>query len=487
MFSAAALAQAGSDRVSASGYYRLMARPDFQGGFGRLGFWNLTGRLLNEGPYAALELKLELLQAPPGSTETWASIHARLEGGSAANFDPGNGSLSLFRLAQLYARAGNILLDKVTWQLGTLTYFYGDLGLYDLRPATLFGETVGLSATYHRERFDVLLGIGDSGFAIRGVNYAPLLTGGGGVRLRILPGHLEFGGGGQLNYEPFIEGDQFSSYVTPGISYEDFVRKQVVKTYLRDHPGQENYFPRPVAATRSSVSWLGVGYLGFGGFGPLRWDNLFVSYKRRHPENFYIEKADSGLEFKIHTADLTRDRYQLQVGNEMQVTIWPNRLDAVWGVLYGDDTDFANTIWASEDNRTYVSTVLRLQGYLTRSTHLLVEGGIGQEKSKNGNLWREHVDSVFQSTNGMADSRGLQMGDSAVRTTMQLKAGVVFNPTGFGIYARPSIRLLYGVQYSSAQAAFSNGFSSSLDQFNQFPGTELHWHHVISLESEGWF
>ena len=88
----------------------------------------------------------------------------------------------------------------------------------------------------------------------------------------------------------------------------------------------------------------------------------------------------------------------------------------------------------------------------------------------------------------MPDSRGLEMGDASVRNTMQLKGGLVLNPTGLGIYARPSIRLLYGVQYSSAQAAFGNGFSESLGQFNEFPvGSDRHWHHLISLESEGWF
>ena len=41
-------------RVQAAGYFRVMARPDLQGGDSRLGFWNLYGRLLNEGPWAAL-------------------------------------------------------------------------------------------------------------------------------------------------------------------------------------------------------------------------------------------------------------------------------------------------------------------------------------------------------------------------------------------------------------------------------------------------
>ena len=54
-------AETQEQRVSVGGYFRLMARPDFQGGNGKLGHWNLYGRLLNEGPWAALELRLLLL------------------------------------------------------------------------------------------------------------------------------------------------------------------------------------------------------------------------------------------------------------------------------------------------------------------------------------------------------------------------------------------------------------------------------------------
>ena len=43
---------------SVGGYMRVMTRPDFQGGDGRLGYWNLYGRLLNEGPFVALESQL---------------------------------------------------------------------------------------------------------------------------------------------------------------------------------------------------------------------------------------------------------------------------------------------------------------------------------------------------------------------------------------------------------------------------------------------
>ncbi len=485
LLASSALAQAPSDRVSAAGYYRIMTRPDFMGGYGELGYWNLYGRLLNEGPFAALELKLDLIQAAPGTTDPWASIVARIEGGSIANADGSNGSFTLFRLAQLYARAGNIFLKNVVWQLGTLRYYYGDLGLYDLRPATLFNETLGLSGTWKSDNVDVLVGVGDSGFGIRGTQYVPILTAGGGVRVHPSK-YFEVGVGGQYRYEPFIAGDQYSSYVTPNVNYEDYVRQQVAQKYFEANPGTLGLFPRPVQSKTPNTSYSAVGYLGFGGFGPLQWSSFFVNYQKLHPLAFYTESY-GGQSYNIYIGDLTRDRTQLQLGNEMQLTLVPGRVHAAWAVLYGDDSNPANTIKAGDDNRTYYSTVLRVQTYLTRTVHLLIESSIAQEKSKNGNQYRNHVDSIFASSHGMADSQGLEYGDSAVRNTWQGKVGFVLNPSGLGIYARPSIRLLYGVQWSSQQAAFGNGFVDSLSQYNNFPSNEIHWHHLISLESEGWF
>ena len=36
------------------------------------------------------------------------------------------GSLASFNLTQLYAKAGNVLIPNVTWQLGTLDTYFGD-------------------------------------------------------------------------------------------------------------------------------------------------------------------------------------------------------------------------------------------------------------------------------------------------------------------------------------------------------------------------
>jgi len=47
---------------------------------------------------------------------------------------------------------------------------------------------------------------------------------------------------------------------------------------------------------------------------------------------------------------------------------------------------------------------------------------------------------------------------------------------------------LYGLQYSTQQAAYGNGFVDSLNQFNSFASSpERHWHSVLGVEAEGWF
>ncbi len=479
----AALGQATTDRFSAGGYYRIMTRPDFEGGNSKLGLWNLSGRLLNEGPYGMLQLQLNVLQSDPAQQQPWARVNARVEGGSFGQTDPGNGNLANYRVSQMYVQAGNILLDGVTWQLGTLWFYPGDLGLYDFRPAELFFDTVGLSGFYHGDKLDLLIGVGDSGYSLRGSQYDTLLTTGAWARYRFSES-FELGLGGQFVYEPGIEGNRFAPYATPGVRYEDYVRHEVVKHYLDEHPGQGDLFPRPDA--RASQSWKVVGYLGFGKLGPLRWSNLFANVQRRHPDNFYTESYQ-GRDYTIYTHDVTDQRYSAQAGNEALFTIVPDLLDVAWGVFIGKDWNNRNTLAAGEDNRTYASTVLRLQFYATPAVHFLLEGSAAQERSLNGNLWREHVDSIFSSTGGVADSRGLQFGDADMRSTFQGKAGVVFSPAGRGIWSRPALRLLYGLQYSNMQAAFGNNFESNLDQYNQFASSERHYHHVVAVEAEGWF
>lgn len=482
----APVAMAGADM---GGYFRVMTRPDFQGGNGRLGYWNLYGRLLNEGPYAALEMKVDILEPKPASREPWTSIHAKIEGGSVGNADPGNGNLSNYRLSQLYVKAGNVVIPNVTWQLGTLDTYFGDLGLYDMRPAQLFFETVGLSARYDSPHVELLFGAGDSGYYLRGAEYNTIFTPGGYARFRF-GRHLELGTGAQLMYEPEVAGNRFAPYNTPLVYedpnqlYEDFLRGELVQSWVADNPYRADYFPYPTPTSSSSHKL--IGYLGFGNAGPLRWNNFFASYQKLHPENFTTENYN-GRDYNIYIVNLTDQRTVLTLGNEMQIALIPERLDVVWGALYIDANDADNNITPSDYDKTSYSTVLRLQTYFTETFHFLMETSIAQEKSHNGNAYREHWDSIFSSSAGASDSEGLETGDTNTRSTWQGKIGPVLNPLGKGIYTRPSIRLLYGVQYSNQNNAFGNSFVETIDQHNEFQNVERHWHHVLALETEVWF
>ena len=102
----------------------------------------------------------------------------------------------------------------MTWQVGTLDSYIGDLGLYDMRPAQIFFETVGLSGRYQNDTIDLLLGVGDSGYGIRGADYSTILTPGGWLRLHAND-HFEIGAGGQYRFEPSVPGSRTSPYLTP--------------------------------------------------------------------------------------------------------------------------------------------------------------------------------------------------------------------------------------------------------------------------------
>lgn len=479
---ASAPARAGG-RAEVGGYFRVMTRPDLQGGNGKLGYWNLYGRLLNEGPYAALEFRFDVLAPEAGTSTLWTSLHAKIEGGSVGNADPGNGSLANLRLSQVYAQAGNLAFNHVTWQVGTLDTYFGDLGLYDLRPAEIFYDTVGLSARYQGKHIDLLLGFGDSGYARYGTDYNAVFTPGGTARFRI-GDHLELGVGGEYHYEPGVEGNTHAPYQTSDIDYEDYLRGEVVQNYFEEHPGSNEFLPDPEA--RTSSSYKGIGYLGFGAFGPVRWNNFFASYERLHPEKTTTETY-GGADHTLWIHDQTDQRSVLLLGNELQLKLVPRRLDAAWGLLYGDARDGDNDIAPSDFDRTYKSTVLRLQLYATDTVHLLVENSAAQEQSHNGAAFREHKDSLFASTAGQPDADGLEMGDTDTRNTWQGKAGIVLNPLGRGIYTRPSLRLLYGIQYSNQNNAFGNSFVETLDQYATFDAVEQHWHQLVALETEVWF
>jgi hypothetical protein len=480
---ASAHADVTRDRASAAGYLRVMTRPDLSGGDSRLGFSNRYGRLLNEGPFASLQLRLSILEEEPGTNEPWTALYAKVEGGSIANTDQGGGRLDNHFLTQLYVQAGNVLLEDVVWQVGTLESYFGDLGLYDLRPAQIFFDTIGLFGRYRKGRFELLLGGGDAGFRIRGADYSTILTAGGTARIRINE-HIEFGFGGQTYVEPEVEGNPLAPHATPDVDYADFVRGEVVEQFLADNPGMEDFFPNPFPT--DSASYKLVAYLGFGKLGPLKWTNVFANLSKRHPDNFVVESV-ADRDFEIFVTDLTDERFESTLGTESYIEVLPKRFDLILGTLAGKNWNRDNDIAAGEDNLTFFSSVLRAQFYVVPTVHFLAETSAAYERSDNGNLYRNHVDSVFQSTGGIQDDRGLEFGDDDERVTWQGKFGWVLNPLGFGIYTRPSIRVLYGVQYSTQTDAFGNSFVQSLDENERFPSKERHWHQVLALEAEAWF
>ena len=463
------------------GYFRIAARPDLQGGDGALGYWNLYGRLMNERSYGLLDLRMGVLDAEPGSGESWASVHARVEGGSIGGADPGNGRLDQLRLSQVYVKAGNVGIDGVTWQVGTLDWYMGDLGLYDFRPANIFFESVGVSGRIDTDRLELVLGVGDAGFFMRPGRYNTIFTPGGTARVRL--GKLELGGGGQLYLEPRITGKASAPHSTPDVDYEDFVRGEIAENWVEQHPGEEDLFPDP--QPRSASSYKVFGYVGFGGFGPVTWNNLYVSYRRLHPDSV-VRETYGGRTYDIYVTDLTDERYQLEVGNELQLALVPKRFDVTWAGYLASHTDRDNDIKPSDHDRLVMSTVVRGQVYMTPVVHLLVEGSAAHEGSRNGRTFRNRKDSIFQNTDGVVDSEGLEFGDSDVRKTTQLKGGVVLNPLGPGIFTRPSLRLLYGVQHSTQNNAFGNDFVVTPDANADFETVERHLHHLISIETEVW-
>ena len=58
---------------------------------------------------------------------------------------------------------------------------------------------------------------------------------------------------------------------------------------------------------------------------------------------------------------------------------------------------------------------------------------------------------------------------------------------GYGVFTRPSLRILYGLQYSTQNEAFGNSFSTSQSDDNTFGTKEQHLHQMIGLEAEAWF
>ena len=229
------------------------------------------GRLLNEGPYATLDFKYDMVEQS-SSDEPYTALFARIEGGSIGNSDSGNGNLSNLRLSQTYIVAGNVLLPDVRWQVGTLDTYFGDLGLYDMRPAQTL-RNGGRFARYQTERFELLLGGGDL-WICHAQQLQHHLHRWWNDLLPTGVNGLELGAGGQYRYEPGVKGNRNAAYASPNVDYADFYVAKLSSKSAQDYPNQTIEFPDP--ELRDAHSYKAIGYLGFGGFGPFIWNILCV-------------------------------------------------------------------------------------------------------------------------------------------------------------------------------------------------------------------
>jgi len=476
-------AEAPDRALSLGGYARVMTRPDLSGGDGRLGYWNLYGRLLNEGPWLALEMRLKLQPGRAERGDTTSALHVKMEGGSITGADHGGGHLESYRVSQLYLNTSNSLAPGLSLRMGTLHHWFGDLGLYDFRPGELFVGAVGAAARLQRGPWDLQLGLGDAGFALRPQNYHSVLVGGGSLRRRFANRHV-VGLGGVYRFEPEVTGNPYAPHRTPGVDVEDWLRGRVVERYFMETPGDQNDFPRPEAQSASSFKLL--AYLGLGKIGYLNWNHLYLTLEKAHPDHSTMETYQ-GDSVRIYLGDLTDERESITLSNEMHFTLLPGRLDGAWAFYLSRRRDGDNDVAPSDYDMDLASTVLRLQSQVARQVLLLLESSVALERSIQGNRYRARADSIFSSDSGRHDLEGLEYGDLSERRTWQLKFGPVVNPRGFGIFSRPSFRMLYGVQYSTQNLAYGHQLVESLAADNRFPPVERHWHHLGALEVEAWF
>lgn len=498
-------------RVSFSGYFRMMARDDFGAGSTTLGYQPAQGRLMNETPWLMLGVNTTMIRNEKPN-DIKSDLFFRIEGGSFRNADTGFGSLANYRFTLLHLSVENAVVQHSLVQIGTIWYNMGYIGMYDAYVSQLFWETVGIRFGQRiADKLEYFLAVGDSGYSLlqerlntntsfptTGYNSTP--TFGGLVKYNWSTSPLkdffkwaerfETGIGFQMMIERSTLGSPNAPYQTPGIPYEDVIRGEGLKNWLAKNPGLQDYFPTP--SNRNSSFWKISFWNGFNiarKFGPvkLNWNDTSVSFARKRPDR-YVEETHQGITKKIYVNDFTNKRHELIIADEMQWTLIKDRLDVNLGTIMIFSWDNDNTIKPSEANRNLYTFTVRPQFYFTSILHALLEVSYTTEVSTLGNLYREHFDSIESSTGGSPDNRGLEYGETNMRNTLQVKLGPVLNPNGRGIYNRPTIRLLFGVQLSNVHAAFPNNYVPALNSNNVFNyGKDVNEHYMVSLEVEHWW
>lgn len=495
-----------------SGYFRTMARDDFGSNANKLGWWPAYGRLLNETPWLTMQMENEVIR-PKYKNDPFAIITIRIEGGSFRATDFGVGNLKNYRITQLNLYAENYLLPKSTLQVGTIWYNMGYIGIYDFYISQIFWETAGVRFGQKLSNWEYFVGFGDSGYDIyfdrrsneataSKVKYNSIPTTGALIKANLAKtgltkkfispifANLWLGSGFQFHYEKENQGNLAAPLQTPNISYRDVLTKKTLENYLTQNPGREDFFPYAKATSAAYFKW--TFWMGFNlnsKLGPIQllWNNLSISLVKKRPD-VSVTESYNNVTKDIYISEFTDERYELYVVNESIWTLISGRLDMVWGVLYSHAWDNDNTYTPTDANRQIFGSLMRFQYYFTKNIHALFETSLTTEKSLNGNKYREHFDSMEANTGGTPDINGLEYGDTDTKNTLQVKFGPVLNLNGKGINNRPSIRLLFGWQYSNVHAAFGNSFESDLSQRNVFTKREdAHVHYMVSIEAEHWW
>lgn len=501
-------------RAFFNGYFRAMARSDFGYNSPTLGWWPLYGRLMNETPWMMAEAGFHTVM-PEKKSDPRATVVMKVEGGSFRNTDAGMGSLSNYRITQMYLETENVVFRHFITQTGTLWYNMGYIGIYDMYVAQTMWETAGFRAGHRWDTMEYFVGIGDSGYHIHeqrkgsnsfaniknDIGYTSVPTAGALYKVNLhkfsllrpvtsILKHLQSGISFMYFYEPASEGNPNAPHQTQGIDIQDIMRQQSLEKYFLANPGQEENFPWPEATSASS--FRGTWWLGFAlgvKMGPvsLNWSDLSVQFVKKHPD-VAVTESYNGVTRDIYITEFTDEKYEFQIVNETAWTIWPGLVDMNIGLAFGKAWDNDNLYRPDDANRTIMSFVIRPQVYITRDLHILTEVSYAREKSTRGYRYREHYDSIQSNIGGVPDDDGLEWGDTDTKHTWQFKVGPIISPAGKGINTRPQIRLLYGVQNSNVHAAFGTSYDESLERRNVWNRRQdLHWHHMVSLEVEHWF
>ncbi|MCS6983501.1 MAG: hypothetical protein NZM25_00040 [Leptospiraceae bacterium] len=490
-------------------YFRASVQDDFGYNAPTLGWWPFYGRLMNETPWLMADFGYHVVRPEsPGAAR--ATLFLRIEGGSYRSFDASQGTLGNYNINHIWLETENVLMRHLVTQTGSLWYNLGYIGLFDNFTAQVFWETIGIRVGHRLPTFEYFVGYGDSGWAIyrsrrgdgwHGHQYANIPTVGALVRVnlyevgplksftaRFLP-FWQMGATVQVMYERQNENLRGSPHQTPQVSYQDVLRGEAFEKFMLENPGSADYFPwaQPMSVTYGRATF----WTGFSGpeLGPIKlyWNDFSLRLEKKPPQ-IAVTESYEGETKDIYISGFTDERYELMLFDELQLRLLPNYFDLNAGFGFGRSWDQDNRFRPDDHNRLIYSFVFRPIWYITEQLHYLIELVYAREKSTVGNRYREHFNSMKSNTRGVPDADGLEWGDTDTKHTYQIKTGFTINPAGRGIYSRPTIRLLYGAQFSNVHAAFGNTFEESLSRRNQFAmNRDVHWHHMVRAEFEHWF